>query len=218
MTAYSKPQDRLDPALIHASNIVKPQTKFKKHINNSSDTEWSSSMRHKYNAQVPLGYRFCAEDAQQPSQHPYAYEIDHLNYPRRMFERCNPTQPLAFEKTPFTWVDTVQTFSMMLDSLRLAEEIALDLEYHSYRSFAGFVCLMQLSTREADFIIDTLLLREELEELNEVLTNPGIVKVLHGAESDIVWLQQNFNLYVVNLFDTYHASKVLGMFTQFLHW
>ena len=71
-------------------------------------------------------------------------------------------------------------------------------------------------------------LREELEELNEVFTNPNIVKVrgcwhqtgvgdahilqvFHGAESDIVWLQQDFNLYVVNLFDTYHASKVLGM-------
>jgi hypothetical protein len=25
-----------------------------------------------------------------------------------------------------------------------------------------------------------------------------------------VWLQENFNIYVVNLFDTYHASKVLG--------
>ena len=36
-------------------------------------------------------------------------------------------------------------------------------------------------------------------------------QVLHGAESDIVWLQQDFNLYIVNLFDTYHASKVLGM-------
>ena len=37
------------------------------------------------------------------------------------------------------------------------------------------------------------------------------MQVLHGAESDIVWLQQDFNLYIVNLFDTYHASKVLGM-------
>lgn len=35
-------------------------------------------------------------------------------------------------------------------------------------------------------------------------------KVLHGAESDIVWLQQDFNLYIVNLFDTYHASRALS--------
>jgi exosome complex exonuclease RRP6 len=36
------------------------------------------------------------------------------------------------------------------------------------------------------------------------------LKVLHGAESDILWLQQDFSLYIVNLFDTYHASRVLG--------
>ena len=69
---------------------------------------------------------------------------------------------------------------------------------------------MQISTREEDFIIDTLRLRDELEELNEVFTDPEIIKVFHGAESDIVWLQQNFNLYIVNLFDTFHASKVLS--------
>jgi exosome complex exonuclease RRP6 len=34
---------------------------------------------------------------------------------------------------------------------------------------------------------------------------------LHGAESDIVWLQENFNLYIVNLFDTFHASRALDL-------
>lgn len=36
---------------------------------------------------------------------------------------------------------------------------------------------MQISTREEDFIVDTLALREELEVLNEVFTDPSIVKV-----------------------------------------
>jgi exosome complex exonuclease RRP6 len=36
-----------------------------------------------------------------------------------------------------------------------------------------------------------------------------LYQVLHGADSDVVWLQQDFNLYLVNLFDTFHASKVL---------
>ena len=37
--------------------------------------------------------------------------------------------------------------------------------------------MMQISTREEDFVVDTLALREEMEELNEVFTNPNIVKV-----------------------------------------
>lgn len=119
----------------------------------------------------------------------------------------------------------------MLDKLRGAKEIAVDLEHHSYRSLAGFLCLMQITTREEDFVVDTIALREELQELNEVFTDPKIVKasiylsryalyhltqsvrqILHGAASDIIWLQQDFNLYIVNLFDTYHASRVLGEF------
>ena len=40
-------------------------------------------------------------------------------------------------------------------------------------------------------------------------------QVFHGAESDIVWLQQDLGLYVVNLFDTYHASVLLG--GRFIH-
>lgn len=35
-------------------------------------------------------------------------------------------------------------------------------------------------------------------------------QVFHGANSDIVWLQRDFGLYIVGLFDTYHATKVLG--------
>ena len=36
---------------------------------------------------------------------------------------------------------------------------------------------MQISTREGDWIVDTLSVREELEELNEVFTDPKIIKV-----------------------------------------
>lgn len=66
----------------------------------------------------------------------------------------------------------------MLEKLRQVKEIAVDLEHHRYRSFNGFVCLMQISTRHEDFIVDTLILREELEELNEVFANPNVIKVI----------------------------------------
>ena len=94
-----------------------------------------------------------------------------------MFRYADPVPPKSFEETPFTWVADASAFSIMLDKLRSAQEIAIDLEYHSYRSFYGFVCLMQISTRDEDFVVDTLAVREELEDLNEVFTDPNIVKV-----------------------------------------
>ena len=50
-------------------------------------------------------------------------------------------------------------------------------DHHSYRSFLGLTCLMQISTRTEDFIIDTLELRSDMYILNESLTDPAIVKV-----------------------------------------
>ncbi len=50
-------------------------------------------------------------------------------------------------------------------------------QHHSYRSYQGFTCLMQISSRTEDFLIDTIALRDELNILNNIFTNPNIVKV-----------------------------------------
>ena len=70
----------------------------------------------------------------------------------------------------------------MLDELKKAKEIAVDLEHHDYRSYHGFVCLMQISTRKQDWIVDTLELREDLIALNQVFTDPKIVKVFNPLQ------------------------------------
>lgn len=35
------------------------------------------------------------------------------------------------------------------------------------------------------------------------------MKVLHGSDWDILWLQRDFGLYVVNMFDTGQAARAL---------
>ncbi len=127
--------------------------------------------------------------------------------------------------------------------LSSAAVVAIDLEHHDLHSYQGITCLMQLSTRQQDYIIDCLALRDDLhcllpvrarlepaaacmhalsvcvcvcvcvcgvrgyidflvrEELHtmtpmllvccffQITSNPAIVKVLHGADMDILWLQ-----------------------------
>jgi len=196
------PQGWLDPALQHASNLPKPQLSFKRTPDNSG-LPWYPTLSHKYNAQVPLGYEYrdpgidADADAEggplyviahpkfgtrlkyvtARNTHPYRYEIRHINYPQRMFQFATPIPPTPLDQTPFTWVATPVDLSTMLDTLRNATEIAVDLEHNSYRTFGGFLCLMQISTRDQDWVVDTLALREELTELNEILTDPNIVKV-----------------------------------------
>ncbi|KAF8272378.1 ribonuclease H-like domain-containing protein [Lactarius quietus] len=205
------PKGRQEPVIQHVPHLPKPQLKFKRKVNNTNGVVWSPTLRHKFNASVPLGYSFSTGD--EPNEvvplHPYRYEINNLSYPTHMFQSQPPIPLKPFEETPLTLVSTREQLVALIDKLRESREIAIDLEYHSYRAYSGFVCLMQISTRDEDWIVDPFELRDELEDLNEVFTNPNIVKVLHGAESDVVWLQQDFNLYLVNMFDTFHASKVL---------
>ena len=83
------------------------------------------------------------------------------------------------------------------------------LQHHSYRSFLGVTCLIQLSTRTKDYIVDALALHDHLNQLNDVFTNPRVVKVLHGSNMDLLWLQRDFGVYIVNLFDTGQAARAL---------
>ncbi|KZT60275.1 hypothetical protein CALCODRAFT_523031 [Calocera cornea HHB12733] len=208
------PAGKLAPSILNA-RIPKPQLRFPHPPNNSPPADWRPRLKSKPHALVPLGWAPGEEEqallqGRARAEQPYAYEILRSAPPAGALQPSVPQEPRPFEETPFQWVDTPQLLEEMLGKLRGAKEVALDLEHHDYRSYWGLVCLMQVSTREGDWVVDTLALREELEVLNEVFADPAIVKVLHGAQMDIIWLQRDLNLYIVNLFDTYHASRTLS--------
>eukprot|EP01035_Chromulina_nebulosa_P060341 gene60341-82562_t len=125
--------------------------------------------------------------------------------------RLCPDKPVDPSLEAFAFVDTEPALDEMLSELMKdnVHEIAVDLEHHSMRSFQGLTCLMQISTRYKDYVIDTLLLRRSIHRLGPVFDNPAVVKVFHGCERDILWLQRDFGLYVVNCFDTFYAAKAL---------
>ncbi|GJM93740.1 hypothetical protein PR202_ga10325 [Eleusine coracana subsp. coracana] len=114
-----------------------------------------------------------------------------------------PVKPADLEDTPFTLVDDPQGLKELSKKLKSVTEFAVDLEHNQYRSFQGLTCLMQISTRTEDFIVDTLKLRIYIGlYLQEHFKDPTKRKVMHGADRDIMWLQRDFHIYVCNLFDT----------------
>lgn len=50
------------PVVQHAAHLPKPQLKFKRKPVNTNGAIWYPQLRHKYNAQVPLGYNFNPND------------------------------------------------------------------------------------------------------------------------------------------------------------
>eukprot|EP00753_Platysulcus_tardus_P008263 PLAT15858.1.p1 GENE.PLAT15858.1~~PLAT15858.1.p1 ORF type:complete len:741 (-),score=251.82 PLAT15858.1:83-2305(-) len=118
--------------------------------------------------------------------------------------------PSSMRTTPLIWVRTPKKLAWLARHLQSQAAIGLDLENHGLRSYSGFVCLMQLSTTDCDYLIDTLLLRKSMALLQPVFADGNVLKIMHGATNDIKWLQRDFGLYMVGLFDTAIAARALG--------
>jgi exosome complex exonuclease RRP6 len=155
-----------------------------------------------------------ARAAGAPRPHPLAARLAALRYPPAQLvppPAPPPLAPTSLDDTPFEFVDSLPALRAAAARLAAATEIAADLESHSYRSFQGFVCLIQLSTRSEDIVIDALELRAHVgPALAPVFADPRIVKVLQGAEGDVTALQRDFGVFLVNMFDTEQAGRVLG--------
>ncbi|KAH8727224.1 ribonuclease H-like domain-containing protein [Phaeosphaeriaceae sp. PMI808] len=208
--AVAKPR----PNIAERKHIPKPQLLFENLPTNNETGAFRPLMTAKPHAKIPLEEclkTFRDSRAREQYPHPYETEINSYQYPPTVFETAEPKLYTPFESTTATLVDTPEALAAMLAELKTAKEIAVDLEHHDNRSYIGLVSLMQISTREKDWIVDTLKpWRQKLECLNEVFADPNIVKVLHGAFMDIIWLQRDLGVYVVGLFDTHHAARSLG--------
>lgn len=110
----------------------------------------------------------------------------------------------------YVWVDTEEKLESLARLLSEERVFAVDTEHHSLRSFLGFTALMQVSTRREDFLVDTIALHDVIGVLRPVFADQSICKVFHGADNDVTWLQRDFHIYVVNLFDTAKACEVLS--------
>ncbi|XP_015928084.2 exosome complex component 10 [Parasteatoda tepidariorum] len=211
-TSWNKKQFNLgSPSsykLLTAKNISRPQLLFKDKIDNSN-TIFVPVIKEKPNSIKPLAITLEKNEDKEEFCHPYELEIEKFNPEEEHLQEAELVFPKSLEETPYMFVDTEMLLKEMCQELKIEKEIAVDLEHHSYRSFQGFTCLMQISSHSKDYIVDVLALRSQLPVLNDIFTDPKIVKVLHGADMDILWLQRDFGVYVVNMFDTGQAARVL---------
>jgi len=120
--------------------------------------------------------------------------------------------PKRMDKNKFSyeWIETLPHLEGIARILGQAKIIGVDLEADSLYHYFEKVCLIQIATESASYVIDPLALRD-LSALRPVLSNPRIRKVFHGADYDIRSLYRDFRLEVENLFDTQLACKFLGL-------
>ncbi|TAH36961.1 MAG: ribonuclease D [Planctomycetota bacterium] len=110
---------------------------------------------------------------------------------------------------PVRTVDTPEALRDALPAWRRAPVLGVDTESNSFYAYHDRLCLLQLSTPEDDFIVDPLRLGPELRAINELFADPGIVKVFHSAEFDLMLLRKDLGAGVRGLFDTQVAMTLL---------
>ncbi len=171
-------------------------------------------LQSEYRANPEQYRKVVLKDCKKPlvhTPHPYERELTELIYtPEQLVMYIPDVKYKDLASTPFKFIDTVIELDGLAKKLNSVTEFAVDLEHHSYRSYQGLTSLMQISTRDCDYVIDVITLRKSMNLLWEPFANPKIVKVFHGANWDVKWLQRDFGIYIVNMFDTGQAARVLG--------
>jgi ribonuclease D len=108
------------------------------------------------------------------------------------------------------WIGTLPHLEEAARILGQAPIIGVDLEADSMHHYFEKVCLLQIATESACYVVDPLAVRD-LSALQPVFSNPRIRKIFHGADYDIRSLYRDFRLEVENLFDTQLACTFLGL-------
>lgn len=93
--------------------------------------------------------------------------------------------------------------------LRESRRFALDCEAAGFHRYSDRLCLLQITTAEATYIVDPLAF-DPSDLLRGPLTDPDVEIVMHGADFDLRLLQRDLNIGLQGLFDTQVAASLLG--------
>lgn len=108
-----------------------------------------------------------------------------------------------------TWIRTQGALEDLVGSLEGCRAIGLDTESDSLYHYKDKVCLIQVATDRGDaYLVDSLAV--DVRPLGPALADPGLVKVLHGADYDVTTLKRDFGFGFQSLFDTMIAARLLG--------
>ena len=109
-------------------------------------------------------------------------------------------------------VETITAESRLGAAIGLAlrqPRVALDLESNGFYHYPERVCLLQLATPDAVYLIDPLSLGA-VAPLGDLLTDNRVEKIFHSADYDVRSLDRDWGFRIRNLFDTSIAAAFVG--------
>jgi ribonuclease D len=120
-------------------------------------------------------------------------------------------RPFRILPTVAPWIRTPEALADLVRSLGGCRSIGLDTESDSLYHHFDKVCLVQIAPDRGEAVLVDSLAVKDLSPLGPALADPGLVKVLHGADYDVTTLKRDFGFTFAGVFDTMIAARFLGM-------
>jgi ribonuclease D len=102
-----------------------------------------------------------------------------------------------------------KTWERTATELAIEPELAVDTESNSFYAYYERICLIQIGTSGETFLLDPPKIKD-FSTLGQLLADPSIIKILHGASYDLRSLNRDYGTQVRSLFDTEIAARFLG--------
>ncbi len=106
-------------------------------------------------------------------------------------------------------VESTEALEALLTILAAEPAFAIDTESNSLYAYQEQICLIQFSIPQADYLVDPLT-DVDVSLLGPIFADPGVQKVFHAAEYDVMCFKRDFDFRFENLFDTMWAARILG--------
>jgi ribonuclease D len=115
-----------------------------------------------------------------------------------------------FADTPMVMIEDAEALDSLVEKLRTCAVVGVDTEADSFHHYKEKLCLVQISDRTTDYIVDPLKVGD-ISALKTILEDPEIVVILHGGDYDVVSLKRDYGIQIRNIFDTMIAGQFLAL-------
>ncbi|MCF7981289.1 MAG: ribonuclease D, partial [Pseudomonadales bacterium] len=112
--------------------------------------------------------------------------------------------PLAYR-----WIASDTELSDLVEKCQRSKWVALDTEFVRTNTYYPQIGLIQLALDSEFFLIDPLAIKNKAL-FGSLLSDPGVVKVMHACSEDLEVFQRYLGLLPEPLFDTQIAAAILG--------
>ncbi|KJP85391.1 hypothetical protein AK88_04964 [Plasmodium fragile] len=152
---------------------------------------------------------------------PYSYEInDMINRYHEWDESVSPfvkvtaelPKPVQLSEKECKIISMENELIEMVHTIKaMCTKLSLSLVVNYKNTYRGFTSLILIGTDKCDYIIDTLHMFEQIHQLNDITTDPNILKIVYKSKNVIPIMQKDFSIYFVNVVDIFICSNFLNI-------